>query len=248
MVIGMKRKLNQLITEVVSRIVMISTLVYVYAAIIIGIITPMLMMVPLHFISWKMFKFFTPRAINEMWMVLKWSTNTPGVIILIIFEFILFTIGLVLFVWGLTYIAKTILKKEGLAKGGPYKFIRHPQHMGIILMSFTVSLFVPWTTDLGIRVGEVLSWSLFSLVLILWSYYEEWKLAKRFGEKYFQYRSETGAFLPKIFTRNKKLWYTQEIRHWRRLLFTFVGYICFILLLYFLAYILFRAGIMSQLY
>ena len=244
----MKLRLYRLVMKVIAFILMISSSVYVYAAIIIGIITPMLMMVPLHFISWKMFRFFTPRAMNEMWMVLKYHLNTPGVIILIIFESIVFIIGFVLFVWGLGYIAKTKLKKEGLARGGPYEFIRHPQHMGIILMSFSVSLFIPWTTDLGIRAGEVISWSLFSLILILWAYFEEWQLIKKFGEEYLQYRSKTGAFIPRILTKKKKLWYTQEIKHWRRLLSTIVGYIFFVLLLYLLTFIFYKAGLMSQLY
>lgn len=244
----MKEILKQYTLKIISKIVITSTLVWIYASIIMGIIAPMLLMVPLYLISWNIFRFFSPINFSEMWIVLKFSTNEPGVIILIVFEFILFITGLVLFVWGLVTIVKTILKREGLAKRGPYKFLRHPQHLGIILMSFVVSLFVPWTTDLGIRVGEILSWSLFSLILILWSYYEEWKLTKKFGEKYNQYRSETGAFTPRIFTRNKKLWYSQEIRHWKRLLFTIIGYICFILLLYLFVFILYKAGIMSQLY
>lgn len=244
----MKEKLKKLIMKIVSRTLMISSLVWVYAAIIIGIITPMVIMIPFYFISWKMFRIFNPHNWIEGWIVCDYPTYPSGVIALIVFEFILFTIGLMLFVWGLYYIAKTIYKRERLATGGPYKFIRHPQHMGIILMTFSVSLFVPWTSDIGIRIGEILSWSLFSLILILWSYYEEWKLTKKFGEKYTQYRSETGAFFPRIFTRNKKLLHSHEIRHWKRILLTNIGYICFILLLYLLVFILFKAGIIAHSY
>ncbi len=244
----MKEILKQYTLKIISKIVLTSTLVWVYAAIIIGIIIPMLIMVPLGYISWEIFRIFNPHNWIRCWFILNYRVDTPGVITFIVFEFLLFAFGLVLFILGLIYIARTKIKKEGLTTRGPYRFIRHPQHMGIILMSFSVSLFVPWTTDLGIRVGEVLSWSLFSLILILWTYYEEWKLTKRFGEKYIHYRSETGAFFPKIFTRNKKLWYSQEIRHWKRLLFTFIGYICYILLMYLFVYALFKAGILTQTY
>ena len=247
----MKTKFK-LIARIVARIasaaVMIPTLVWTYAAIIIAILTPMLIMVPTMYISWKFFSFFNINDFGDYWLGLKYLSHPPGVITLIVFEFIIFIIGLFLLLWGLFSLATTILKKVGLAKSGPYRLIRHPQHLGIILMSFSVSLYIPWTRDVGIRIGEVFSWSLFAFILVIWSEYEEWRLERKFGEEYIQYRSKTGAFFPKIFNRNNERKGFYDLNRWLRYFIVFVGYICVLLFMYLLAFILIRAGIFGQTY
>jgi len=130
------------LARIASTLVMIPTLVWTYASIIIGILTPMLIMIPTAHISWKFFSFFNIYNLGDSWLTIDGPPYPSGVIALIVFEFMIFIIGLILFFWGLFSLATTIIRKEGLAKRGPYKFIRHPQHMGIILMSFSVSLFV----------------------------------------------------------------------------------------------------------
>ena len=244
----MKEKLKQIIKQILSTIVMLLALTWTYASVIIGILTPMLFMIPTALISWKFFSFFNIYNLGDSWLVFGWPPYPSGVITLIIFEFMIFTAGLLLFFWGLFSLATTIIRKEGLTKKGPYSFIRHPQHLGIIIMSFSVSLFVPWTTDTGIRVGEVVSWSLFSFILVIWSEFEEWRLEKKFGEEYIQYRSRTGAFLPRIFNRNKSRKVFYDLNRWLRYFITLVGYICFLVITYLVAYGLLRAGILAQLY
>ncbi|MHA1668328.1 MAG: methyltransferase family protein [Candidatus Heimdallarchaeaceae archaeon] len=231
-------------SRIMKSLVIVMTLVWVYAPIIANILLLMAVwMVPIAFTSWILFTYFGSAGWLYKLIVLKYMTNTPGVITLLVFEAIFFTFGLVLFIWGLIYIAKVRIKKEGLATGGPYKFIRHPQHLGLILMSFSLSLYVPGTEDRGIVVGEILSWSLFALILFIWSYYEERNLVKAFGDEYLQYRSSTGSFFPKI--KNKKMTRKSfnEIKYWKRNLFIFLGYICFILIIALLTYILGLPGI-----
>ena len=115
-------------------------------------------------------------GLMNKWLLLEYITL--GVRILLVIELLLIIIGLILLVWGLIQIAEAKLKKKGLVTGGIYRHIRHPQHLGIIIMSFAFALYVPGTEDLGIRVGEILSWSLFSFIQFLLSDYEERQLAK----------------------------------------------------------------------
>ena len=230
------KQIARIITRIASTLVLIPTLLWVYAPIIAGILFPMIWMFPIAFTSWWLLAFLGNRNWFNGWIELE--QFTPGVITLVVFEFLIFLFGFVLFTWGIIYLAKIIFKKEGLAKGGPYKLIRHPQHLGLILMTFSLSLYVPWTTDAGIRIGEVLSWSLFSLILFLWSDYEERRLFRKFGEEYIQYRSKRGVFLPRIFNKAKERKNFYEITYWKRYLFTFLGYVGFIVIVFIVVSIL----------
>ncbi|MHA1346853.1 MAG: methyltransferase family protein [Candidatus Heimdallarchaeaceae archaeon] len=238
----------RILARITSTLIMLPTLAWTYAAIILAILSPMLIMIPTMYISWEFISFLNIRDLGDSWLTFGRPPYPPSTIVLLVFEFLIFTIGLVLFFWGLFSLATTIFKKEGLAKRGPYNFIRHPQHLGIILMSFSVSLLVPWTRDQGIRVGEIVSWSLFSFILIIWSEYEEWRLERKFGEEYIQYRSKTGAFFPKIFNRNNERKGFYDLNRWLRYFIVFVSYIIFLVIVYLLAYWLRRVGILAQLY
>ncbi len=245
----MKRKLKYLFLEIVSRFVATFSLVWAYAGIIMGIISPMLMMVPLYYLSWNFFEFFIDDALVELWIGLDIRSHVvPGIVTLLVFEFIIFLFGLIIFIWGLSFIVKTIYKKEGLAIGGPYKIIRHPQHVGIILMSLVISLYLPWTTDAGIRSGEILSWSLFSFILILWSHLEDWFLKKKFEEEYIDYRSKTRAFIPRFLGKNKLWSFYSKQKYWIRLLLLIIVYIGFVALLWLILTVLYNQGIFGQVY
>ena len=172
------------------------------------------------------------------WLILDQVGFTSGIIALLVFEVLLFAFGLVLFLWGVIQIATAKIKKEGLVTRGLFKHIRHPQLLGLIIMGFSATLYIPGTEDQGIKVGEIIAWSFFSLILFLWSDFEERQLAKKFGEEFVQYRSRTGSFLPRIFNKRKKRKNFCEIKYWKRYLFTFLGYSSFYLIIYLLTYIL----------
>lgn len=156
---SMKEKFKKILSSrIMKSLVKVVMLVWVYAPIIANILFVMaIWMIPIAFSSWIFFTYFSSGGWLYKLIVLKYLTNTPGVISLLVFEALFFAFGLVLFIWGLIYIAKVRLKKEGLATSGPYRLIRHPQHLGLILMSFSFSLYVPGTEDREIVVGEILS-------------------------------------------------------------------------------------------
>ncbi|MHA1199511.1 MAG: methyltransferase family protein [Candidatus Heimdallarchaeaceae archaeon] len=220
-------------SKVIEILLLIPTLVWLYSPIIAGILYAMVWMFPAAFTSWWIFAYLGQKD----WLLGIISTNDT-MIALIVIEFIIFGIGLCLFVWGVILIAKARLNKTGLVQTGPYKYMRHPQHLGIILMSLCISLYIPWSIDGFIRIGEIVSWSLFSLVLIIMSDFEDKKLAKKFGDEFHQYRSSTGFFFPRIIKEDKERKSIYEIKYWKRYLLLGIGYLAFVSLISLVSYIL----------
>jgi protein-S-isoprenylcysteine O-methyltransferase Ste14 len=88
---------------------------------------------------------------------------------------------------GQVYLGK--LLKKGVATGAFYRFIRHPQYLGLGLAA--LGLVIMWPRFLNL--------ALFALMLFL--YYllakdEESRMTRRFGENYLAYRKRTGMFFP----------------------------------------------------
>jgi protein-S-isoprenylcysteine O-methyltransferase Ste14 len=241
----MKNKNGSNISKIVGKILLIPSLIWVYSPIIAGILFAMVWMFPAAFTSWWIFAFFGQKD----WLLGVISVNDT-MRARIVVEFIIFGFGLFLLVWGVILIAKARINKTGLVKTGPYKFIRHPQHLGIILMSLCISLYVPWTKDNFIRIGEIISWSFFSLILIVMSDFEEKKLARTFGEEFKQYRESTGFFFPKIIKKDKERKTDYEIKYWKKYLFLGIGYLAFVSLISLISYILElpKVGIVGHLF
>lgn len=93
------------------------------------------------------------------------------------------------------------LLRKGVATGGFYRIIRHPQYLGLGLTALGLAIMWP----------RFLTLALFAVMLFL--YYllakdEERRMIKRFGRGYISYMNRTGMFLPsfleKILTRNAK--------------------------------------------
>jgi protein-S-isoprenylcysteine O-methyltransferase Ste14 len=96
------------------------------------------------------------------------------------------------------YFSPTLRLRENhvLIDHGPYSWIQHPMYTAYL--SFFLGVFLlsghPWIGGLGVAV--ILSLMTMRLPK------EEAMLEKRFGEKYAQYRSRTGRFLPRL-ARNR---------------------------------------------
>ena len=202
--------------------------------------------IPIAFVSWFLFGAFGAFGIDHLVgkiLLLKFIGFTLEIKILLAFEVVLLAFGLFLLIYGLIQIIKSRVRKEGLVTNGLYKYIRHPQHLGIIIMAFAFSLYVPGTKDLGIRIADILSWSLFSLILFFWSDYEDKRLAIKFTEQFHEYYSKTGAYFPKLFNKNTELKIFPEIKSKKRYLFTILAYLLFVVIVLILTYILSLPGI-----
>lgn len=81
--------------------------------------------------------------------------------------------------------------KGRVVSTGVYKYIRHPQYTGFILLTF--GMMVEWAT-----LPTVIMWP-----FIIWMYYrlakrEEADMLREFGEEYVMYRKKTKMFIPFI--------------------------------------------------
>lgn len=200
----------------------------------------MIWMMPLAYTSWVLFLSFGGDWAEIHVGIGLTGDNLPLGIVVLILAIIIFFAGVTLFVWGIIQIVLARKKDISLIQTGPYKYIRHPQHLGIILSSlpflFLLKSVLRSSIRLGFRYGDLLSWILFCFFLIIWSDIEERKMQKKYPEEFAIYQSTTGFFFPKI--RNKE---AQEIKakRWHyyliRYLVFFIIYCGIALIIYFKA-------------
>jgi len=220
--------------------------IWVYMPIIAGILYPMVYMFPLAYSSWIIFQSWGAGSWVDSWIVIFSWDSSFRVDILLIIEIIIFIVGLLLFFWGLIHLIKG--KKIGLdiVQTGPYKLIRHPQNLGILIMLFPFALYTPGFVDDGIRVGDILSWTLLFLLMIFISDFEEYRLKEKFPEEFLNYRVKTGFIFPKL--RHKKINQVNDQKNYylKRYGFLILGYVIFILITYFIVQDLLNKGILVQ--
>ena len=218
--IALIEKLTFLISSIISCLPLVA-----------GILIPMIVTLPLAYISWYLFSFWAGGDWFDVWISVS-PYHPIRFLLVITIEISIFIGGSLLFLTGLYHLVKG--KKHGVSivKTGPYRYIRHPQNFGILLISLTFALYIPGFNDLGIRIGEILSWTLFGLILIIYSYIEEYKLSKKFPEEFSNYRANTGFFFPKLnFRKNKK---DKPICYHKKILFLLLGYVLLVFTIYIL--------------
>lgn len=105
--------------------------------------------------------------------------------------------GAALHIWGMHHLGKnltiSISTRAGhaLVKSGPFRWIRHPLYTGGMVESAGVCLLL--------ANGAVAACALAFWLLIAWrTPQEEAILEEAFGERYREYRDDTGRFLPRV--------------------------------------------------
>ncbi|WP_457557211.1 methyltransferase family protein [Candidatus Harpocratesius sp.] len=192
---------------------------WILLPIIFGILIPMVYLIPLAYTSWKLFMNDQNGPLGDWVNVWFGFPRIPIIYhIFILFEISIFIIGLVIFCKGVYILAKNRRRNISITTSGIYHLIRHPQNFGLILMIFPLTLDVPIVNesinlilfgqtifpDPGIRFGEILSWTLFSVILVIISLIEERKMMKAYPQDYSIYQSSTSFFIPILFKKNKK--------------------------------------------
>ena len=207
-----------------------------YIPIILGIIYTMTAMPALAYISWNIFSLWPGIDFMASWFFVHgyYSTNFAIYYSLMGIELVIFMCGFGLFLLGLIHLVKAKKEKIDIVQTGLYKYIRHPQNLGIIIFSFPFCLYMPFLGDSGVKVGDIISWTLFFLLIIIYSDIEEIQMAKRDPDEYKLYRSTTGFFIPRIIkTKNERA--NMEIKHYLfRWLLLIGGYILLISILTFI--------------
>ncbi len=86
---------------------------------------------------------------------------------------------------------KSYIHTTKIVKNGPYALIRHPQYLGGILFSISITLWNPVWFNL-----------IFSVIIIIliyqWTYVEDKKLIAKFGKEYEVYKKEVPRLNPII--------------------------------------------------
>lgn len=189
-------------SNIIQRLLCFLSSIWIYVPIIFGLFAHMIYMIPLAYTSWVLFF-----SLGGSWAEVHFGFNLTGEylplgILVTIFEIEVFIGGLALFIWGVIQIARARKKDIHIAQTGPHKYIRHPQHLGIILISLPLVFLLNTILDsyirVGFRIGDMLSWILFCFILIIWSDIEERKMQKKYPEEFSIYKSKTGFFFPKI--------------------------------------------------
>lgn len=116
--------------------------------------------------------------------------------------------GFIFYIYSLIF---QLTHRKQLTTRGPYKLIRHPQYVALIIMTFGLTLIAfqtsplfefnfynvdPYSLLLLIWVGEVLAYIILAKI-------EEIALRKKYRDEYIKYKNYVGFMLPSIKLGNR---------------------------------------------
>jgi len=108
---------------------------------------------------------------------------------------IIIVAGILLIVFGWRQIYKARREKEGkLVTTGIYKYVRHPQYLGFLLL--TLGMLLEWPT-----IFTVLLWPVLAVVYWRLAKEEDKEIEERFGEEFRDYKRRVPGFLPRLRTK-----------------------------------------------
>jgi protein-S-isoprenylcysteine O-methyltransferase Ste14 len=126
------------------------------------------------------------------------------------FEFYIVLLGLGLYIYSLIY---QITHRKQLIRKGPYRFVRHPQYVAIIIMTFGMTLIAfqtspifnfnignlnGYTVLLYIWIGEVIAYIILGKI-------EELALKARYTDEFIEYSSKVSFMIPFLKLKRNKI-------------------------------------------
>jgi protein-S-isoprenylcysteine O-methyltransferase Ste14 len=124
-------------------------------------------------------------------------------------EKVFVVIGVILLAYSITYLYSN--KREGLVTTGPYRLVRHPQYLGMILITLGATGWSIWVLNNTFGIGflsptqTVIVWFIELFAYILLAHIEEIDLSKKFGKAFETYKKQAPFFIPFLKTRGKEL-------------------------------------------
>jgi protein-S-isoprenylcysteine O-methyltransferase Ste14 len=122
-----------------------------------------------------------------------------------ILEKALIFIGFLILVYSVDYLRKN--KGERLVTSGPYRLVRHPQYLGIILLTLGLTSWSVWILNNTFGIGflnplqTISMWFIELSAYILLAYVEDLYLSKKHGETFENYKSQIPFFIPFLKTK-----------------------------------------------
>ncbi len=109
-------------------------------------------------------------------------------------------IGLVILVYSAAYL---ITKgKDGLVASGPYRLVRHPQYLGMIILTLGLTSWSVWILKNTFGIGflspsqTIGVWFIELFAYISLAHIEELYLSRIYGENYENYKRQVPFFIP----------------------------------------------------
>jgi protein-S-isoprenylcysteine O-methyltransferase Ste14 len=123
------------------------------------------------------------------------------------YEIYIILIGLVIYIYTLIY---QINHRKELIQTGPYKYVRHPQYIAIIITTFGMTLSVFQTSPI---ISSNLIFDAFTIIFLLWigevlayiilAKIEEFALKAKYRDKYLEYVNNVSFMIPFLKLRRK---------------------------------------------
>jgi len=118
-------------------------------------------------------------------------------------------IGLFVLVYSVVYLR--IKKKEGLVTSGPYRLVRHPQYLGMLLSTLGLTSWSVWILNNFFGIGflspsqTICVWFIELSAYILLAHIEELFLSRNYGVAFANYKSQVPFLIPFFKTSRKDL-------------------------------------------
>jgi protein-S-isoprenylcysteine O-methyltransferase Ste14 len=162
-----------------------------------------LMSLPLIILLGFLFTQYPIGLITELAGFVRASLTSVGGVL----SYLLIFIGVALAIFSIIYLWRH--RNEGLVTSGPYKFIRHPQYTGFLLLTLGFTSLTYWWLNSTFGMGYVskeltvaLWFAQFAAYVVL-VFIEDYHLTKTFGEVFSAYKHRVPSLLP--FGRTGKL-------------------------------------------
>jgi protein-S-isoprenylcysteine O-methyltransferase Ste14 len=117
---------------------------------------------------------------------------------------ILIILSVIIIVTSIVYLG--VKKRNGLVTTGPYRFVRHPQYTGFLLLTIGLTGWSYFYITNFFGIGwlsandTIALWYLELAIYIILSFIEDRHLLKKYGDEYASYKSTTPSFLPLLKT------------------------------------------------
>ncbi|MFW9799583.1 MAG: methyltransferase family protein [Candidatus Thorarchaeota archaeon] len=124
-----------------------------------------------------------------------------------VWELAIAVIGVALVVYSVLHLRRS--KHSGLVKNGPYGLVRHPQYLGVILFTMTLTTRSYWIITNTFGMGflgpteTLMVWFATLFAYVVLASVEELHLSKSFGNEYQDYRREVGFMWPYLKTESR---------------------------------------------
>jgi protein-S-isoprenylcysteine O-methyltransferase Ste14 len=135
-----------------------------------------------------------------LWRPLPVTLSPIQLLIVLVIGSLLYFPGIALYLWGYWTLGRmfgissgfgaTLYQDHQLIRSGPYRYVRHPMYLAVILAAFGALLIF--------RTWAMVLFSVSSLGVILRAQREERLLADEFGEDWEKYRQEVNGWIPKL--------------------------------------------------